>query len=258
MLDFKRTIWIDLAHAVESVAPAGQRVWDDPASVRKTLGDIVAVLPLTHAQIDAGVVAGSAQVNNGWRGMLEGTADGFLREMACAISDAFRPPKVWGVGLPCPKKVAAALGDISERAILKTGLQLAARLRLFRDAGAAFVAMDFCDTAFAEQERALAPIFRNAQMYGWTRALCVRDLEAGLAMSAHADAVLLIDSEENQLRDVWQRGVAIGGGLTERIWNGQMLAVPPPPRFLLFGRVPAQTAARAIVEAARTIASWRE
>lgn len=178
--------------------------------------------------------------------------------MACAINDAFRAPKVWGVGLPCPKTVAAALGDVSERAMLKTGLQLAARLRLFRDAGAALVAMDFCDTALAEQERALAPIFRNAQMYGWTRALCARDLEAGSAMSGRADAVLLIDSEENQLRDVWQRGEAIGGGLTERIWNGQALAVPAPPRFLLFGRVPAQTPARAIVEAARTIASWRE
>ena len=256
MLEINKTVWIALAHGVESVADAGAGVWREPAAVRKALGELLGVLALTHGQLDLEVMLGAEQAGDAWRSVIEGGADTSLRELTLAINDAFRPPKVWGVGLPAPGHVARMLGDESERATLKVGLQMASRLKMFRDAGAAFVTIDLSGVQFAEQERALAPILRNAGMYGWQRALCVPEAAAAVGLEDKADAILALDSEESGLRDGWQQGSAIGGGLTERFWKEGSLTGPPAPRFLLFGRIPGGTSPGAIVAAGRTISSW--
>ncbi len=257
MLEIDKTIWIGLAHGVQSVSGKGAAVWRDAAAMRKALGELVSVLPVTHGQIDLAALLGAdANAPEAWRTMLEGKSESAMGELAVAINDAFRPPKIWGVALPCPGALAATLGDASERGALKTGMQMAARLRLFRDAGASFVTIDLPDSNFAGQERALKPVLRNAEMYGWTRALCVPALADTAGLEGHADAVLALRADVAELDERWQHGSALGGGLTQEIWSGEKLAPRNSPRFLLFGRIPRDTPAHAIVEAARMISSW--
>ncbi len=257
MIEIDKIVWVGVAHGVESVSGAGAAVWRDPAAARKALGELLSVLPLTHGQIDLDAMLGSGEQGAAaWRSMLDGKSDDSLREITAAINDAFRPPAVWGVGLPCPDAVAALLGDVSERAVLKAGLQIAARLRLFRDAGASFAAIDLANANFAEHERALKPILRNAEMYGWKRALCVPTLADAVRLGDAADAALTLNSRVSELDSMWRQGSAIGGGLTEGVWAGEPLAARQAPRFFLFGRIPAGAPVPAIVDAARRISSW--
>ncbi len=258
MLEIDKTIWVGLVHGVESVSGAGAAVWRDPAAARKALGELLGVLPVTHGEIDVDAVLGARDADRaeGWRAMLEGKSEASMSELALALNDAFRAPRVWGVALPCPGSLAAALGDASERAALKIGMQMAARLKLFRDAGASFLTIDLANSNFAGEERALKPVLRNAEMYGWKRALCVPALADTAATESVADAVLALRAEASELDARWLQGSAIGGGLGETIWSGEPLAPRQSARFLLFGRIPAGTPAHAIVDAARMISAW--
>ncbi len=258
MLEIDKTIWIGLARGVESVSGAGAAVWREPAAARKALGELLGVLPVTHGEIDADAVIGARDADRatGWRAMLEGKSEAAMSELALAINDAFRAPRTWGVALPCPGALAAMLGDGSERAALKIGMQMAARLKLFRDAGASFITIDLANSNFAAEERALKPVLRNAEMYGWKRALCVPTLADTAGLESIADALLVLGAEVGELDARWQQGLALGGGLGEQTWSGQPLAPRHSARFLLFGRIPAGAPAHAIVGAARMISAW--
>src|SRR5439155_574942 len=117
---------------------------------------------------------------------------------------------VWGVGLPGPAEVAETFGDASERGVLKAGLQLASFLQGFREAGIGFVAIDL--TGAGVPAKAVAPIFRNAELYGWRRAAVVRD-ESGSGCGADISLVV---------RD----------GLSAGFWNGEEPFLPPSGRSL--------------------------
>ena len=258
MLEIDKTIWIGLARGVESVSGAGAAVWREPAAARKALGELLGVLPVTYGEFDAGAIIGARDADRaaGWRALLEGKSEAAMSEMALAINDAFRAPKTWGVALPCPGALAALLGDGSERAALKIGMQMAARLKLFRDAGASFLTMDLANSKFAAEERALKPVLRNAELYGWKRALCVPALADTAGLESVGDALLVLDAEVGELDARWQQGLALGGGLGEQIWSGRPLAPRQSANFLLFGRIPAGAPAHAIVDAARMISVW--
>lgn len=257
MLQIDKTIWVGVAHGVESVSGAGAAVWQNPAAARKALGELIGVLPVSHGEIALSAMLGAdASAPEAWRALLDGESQGAIAELALAISDAFRQPKSWGVALPCPTSIAAALGDASERGALKIGMQIAARLRVFRDAGASFITVDLPDANFAAQERALKPVLHNAELYGWKRALCVPSLADTAGLQGRADAVLVLRAGPQELDETWRQGLALGGGLTPETWSGEPLAPRRSPRFLLFGRIPAGTPAHAIVDAARMISSW--
>jgi len=247
---------VDVTNAVESIAGVGPGVWDNPALVRKTLGEIRGVLPATHAQIDVGALVHPRGVIGSWQRLLEGNCGQLLGEVTRAIDDAFQPPVTWGLSVPCPKKIATLLGDDTDRSVLKAGLQTAAVLRSFRNFRLGFVTVALNGSSFAGQERALAPILRNAQLYGWIRAFGVSSLAEVAQVLLEADAALVAESEMPQLEGFWEKGEPVGGALSAAIWKGQLLPPPAPTQFFLFGTIPAGTPAARIVEVGRAVRSW--
>ncbi|HYA34473.1 MAG TPA: hypothetical protein VEF03_02585 [Candidatus Binataceae bacterium] len=256
MLAFEKTIWISLTHGIDSVSGIGASVWSDPAMVRKALGEILGVLPVTHGEIDLGAMIGVGESRaDSWKAALEGKSEARLREIADAISDAFRPPRVWGISVPAPKRLAALLGGDSDRAALKAGMQLASCLRALRESGVGFLTIDFRGVQYASPDKPSGPVMRNAEMYGWKRALRFDTLDTGLSARADADAVLLGGAAIDELKSSWAGGDAIGGGLTVQFWKGEAAILSLPGRFFLYGEIPEDTPAAAIVEAGRTLGS---
>jgi len=182
----------------------------------------------------------------------------FLSELALAVSDAVRPPAVWGLGLPGSKPVAASLGDESERGILKAGLQLASFLQIFRESRVGFVSVDLSNTKPLGVERTIAPVLRNSEMYGWLRAVCVSDLGALGESPAGADVVLVRNAGLSELRPLWNRGESVGGGLSGEFWDGREFENGPPQKCLLYGETPEGISPKTIVEAGRMLRSWLE
>jgi hypothetical protein len=228
-----RSIWLRVANGVESLSGQGPRVWNEPPAVANALRELLSVLPLTHAQIDLAALRGRSEPRAQWKAMLarEGDWNELLRELVAAVGDAVRGRAAWGLGLPGPDAVADELGDPSERGVLKAGLQLAGFLQGFREAGVGFVSVDL--TGASVSEKAVAPIFRNAQMYEWKRAAIVRDDSS----SAAGAEIRLVD------------------GLTEGFWTAEE---PAPQAPTLFGEIPSDIEPAAIVAAGRKLERWKE
>lgn len=255
MLGRDRSVWLQVAHGVESLAEGGGGVWREPAAVRKALGELLGVFPATHVQVDLAALLRAPETGTGWASLLgrSGAWGTLLAELALAISDAVRPPAVWGLGLPGPQTVAASLEDASERGVLKAGLQLASFLQTFREARVGFVSVDLRGTEPGGVERALASVFRNSGMYGWLRAVCVDGIEALGSSRMGAEVILLSDAGISELRPLWERGEPVGGGLGDAFWAGQGLAGSLPQRCLLYGEIPEGISPKAIVEAGRQL-----
>jgi hypothetical protein len=258
MLGQDRSVWLQVANGVKSLAENGRGVWAEPAAVRKVLGELLGVFPVTHVQIDIAAVLRSGDTDSDWASLLSrsGHWGVLLPELALAVTDAVRPPMVWGLGLPGPQEVAVSLGDESERSVLKAGLQLAAFLQVFRASRLGFVTVDLRNTGVSGMERAITPIFRNSEMYGWLGAICVRDLAARRGSLAGAKVTLVHDGKFAELLPLWERGEVVGGGLSGELWNGGGLGGDPPQKCLLYGEVPERASAKTIVETGRILRSW--
>ena len=228
-----RSIWLRVANGVESLSGQGPRVWNEPPAVANALRELLSVLPITHVEIDLATLRRRHEPRAQWKAMLsrEGDWHELLRELVAAVDDAVRGRAAWGLGLPGPDGVADELGDPSERGVLKAGLQLAGFLQGFREAGVGFVSVDL--TGARVSEKAVAPIFRNAQMYGWKRAAIVGDDSA----SAAGAEVRLVDR------------------LSERLWTADE---PAPQGPTWFGEIPPGIEPAAIVAAGRKLQRWRE
>jgi hypothetical protein len=257
MSGLEQAVWLRVASGVESLSEAGVRVWRDPARARKALGELLGVFPATHVQVDlAALLRGEAEPS--WAALLarDGPWGELLNELVLALGSALRPPAVWGLGLPSPKVVAASLGDESERGVVKAGLQLASFLQVVRAAPIGFVAVDVGILPASADRRAINPIFRNGEMYGWRRAVCVEGLESLPTPRPDGEIALAQTDDLPALCSLWERGELVGGGLGARFWAGEPFERTAPPRFLLYGSVPEAVAPRAIVEAGRQLRAW--
>jgi hypothetical protein len=254
MLDGKqRSVWLRVASGIETLSGLGRGVWNEPAAGRNALRELLSVLPVTHVQVDLAALRRRSDPESDWKTVLSRGADwaDLLRETAAATADAARGRAAWGLGMPSPAAVAAELGDSSERGMLKTGVQLAGFLQGLREAGLAFVALDLATGAVAE--KAIAPLLRNAEMYGWRRAVVLGDIAQA---SAGAEIRLAAGQDYQTLAGAWERGELIGGGLDGAFWAGQALPRPAPSRALVFGEIPAGLEAAAIVAAGRALREW--
>ncbi|MEA2626905.1 MAG: hypothetical protein QOD06_2950 [Candidatus Binatota bacterium] len=247
----EREVWIAAAAAVEALAGTAS-VWCEPPRVRKELAELLGALPATHVAVDLAAIL-AADPAGGWGALLGRAApwNDRLPELAQAIASATAGRAAWGFVLPAPRTVASALGDASERGIVKAGLQLAGLLQHVRDAGLHFVALDVFTAA---ETRAVGPILKNAALYGWRRAIRVADLAA--ERSAQPDLWLVEDAEAAVLAPLWTAGERVAGGLGRRFWTAAHLEGAAPARFLLYGTVPAETEPGAIVAAGRALRQW--
>lgn len=247
-----RSIWIRAGAGVETLSGMGPAVWNEPAAVRNALREMLSVLPATHLEIDLASLRRRSDPAAEWKTIL-GRGDGFgelLAEMVQAIGDAVRGRAEWGIGLPGPHVVAESLGDVSDRGVLKAGLQLASFLQGLREAGIDLVALDVTGAAVAE--KTVAPFFRNAEMYKWRRAV-IRSEDEPLA---GAEIRLVETLAYAALLPRWEAGELVGGGLGPAFWSGEPLPQPAPPRALLYGEVPFAAEAAAIVAAGRGLSAW--
>jgi len=249
----QRCVWLRVGSGVESLSGLGPAVWNEPAVVRNALREMLSVLPVTHLQLDLGRLLERSDPPSTWGSLLGRGADwaGLLGETAAATADAVRGIAEWGIGLPSPAVVAEELGDASDRAVLKAGLQLASFLQGLREAAVGFVAVDL--SAASVPDKVVAPLFRNAEMYGWHRAAVVG------AAGQHVGGVeirLVRGSGYAEVCEFWARGERVGGGLDGAFWAGETLPEPAPPQALLFGEIPAGTEAAGIVAAGRRLTLW--
>jgi hypothetical protein len=249
----KRSVWLRVGAGIETLSGVGRSVWNEPASARNALRELLSVLPATHVQIDLASLRRRSDPESGWKILLSRGEDwsDLLRETAAATTDAVRGHATWGLGMPSPALVAAELGDSSERGVLKAGLQLAGFLQGVREGGLGFVALDLASGAVAD--KAVAPLLRNAEMYGWQRAVVLP--EVGEA-SPGGEIRLAAGQDFQSLTGRWERGELVGGGLDESFWSGQALPQPAPSCALLYGTIPEGLEAAAIVAAGRGLRAW--
>lgn len=250
--ELERTVWIRVGPGVETLSGMGPAVWNEPAAVRNALREMLSVLPATHLQVDLASLRGRSDPPADWKTVLArgGGFGELLGEMVQAVGDAVRGRAAWGLGFPGPGVVAEALGDVSERGVLKAGLSLASFLQGVRESGIAFVAVDLGAAPVAE--KTVAPFFRNAEMYGWRRA-AVRTEDAPVS---GADVRLVEGLAYEAALAHWQVGDLVGGGLGAAFWSGEPLPQPPPSRALLYGAIPPGVEAAGIVAAGRALSSW--
>jgi hypothetical protein len=256
MLDGRqRSVWLRVAAGIETLSGVGRGVWNEPAAGRNALRELLSVLPATHVQIDLAALRRRSDPPSDWKIVLSRGGDwlDLLRETAAANTDAVRGRATWGLGMPSPAVVAVDLGDSSERGILKAGLQLAGFLQGFREAGLGFIALDLGNGVLPD--KAVAPLLRNAEMYGWRRAIVLADVhQPGVG----AEVRLVAGQDWQTLVDGWERGELVGGGLDKMFWGGQALPRPAPTRALLYGTIPEDLEAAAIVAAGRELRAWME
>lgn len=253
-MSIDRAVWVRVASGVESLSEKGNRVWADPAHVRKALRELLSVVPITHAQIDLAPVLRACGRAEDWGGFFKPDPQWaeLLAELALAVGSAAHPA-TWGLGLPDPTRVAQALGDETERGLVKAGLQLASALQRFRQASLGFVSI-----AITRQEegRAIGPVLRNAQMYGWARAVTVPTLAVLQNQGSNADFTLVEEMDVAEVLPRWVEGEAMGGGLGSFFWNDQRAEIVMPERFLLYGTIPSGISPQTIVQAGRKLRSW--
>lgn len=256
MLDGRqRSVWLRVAAGIETLSGVGRSVWNEPAAGRNALRELLSVLPATHVQIDLAALRRRSDPRSDWKTVLARSGDwsDLLRETAAATADALRDRAAWGFGMPSPAEVAEELGDSSERGVLKAGLQLASFLQGLREAGLGFVTLDL--STGAVPDKAVAPFLRNAELYGWRRAIVLRDTDQP---SAGAEIRLAAGQDFQVLASAWQQGELLGGGLDETFWAGQPPPRPAPVRALLYGTVPEGLEAAAIVGRGRALREWLE
>ncbi|MCZ6874971.1 MAG: hypothetical protein O7G88_15840 [bacterium] len=256
MADQARIIWLHVAPGVESLAH-GRQVWTQPAAVRKALGELLSVCPATHVQIDLSALVAAGQEAANWPAFLKREAawSELLPELTLAISDAVTP-RTWGLGLPTLPLLAAALGDTSERGLLKAGMQAAAFLQNFRQSSVGFVTLDWPQDVDAGRGRCAAPIFRNSHMYGWQRAVSLAD-PSGLAHAPQeVDLRLIKDFSLAEVQPLWTQGERVGGGLTKAFWTTPQLPSFAPSSYVLYGNIPEDITPQQLVEAGRTLHTW--
>lgn len=256
MADQTRIIWLHVAAGVESLAN-GRQVWTQPAAVRQALAELLSVCPATHVQIDLGALVAAGQEPANWPAFLKKEApwNELLPELTLAISDAITA-RSWGLGLPALPLLAEALGDTSERGVLKAGMQAAAFLQNFRASSVSFVTLDWPQDVDARSGRCAAPIFRNSQMYGWQRAVCLTD-QSGLAHAPQeVDLSLIKDFPLAEVRPLWTQGERVGGGLTKTFWTTPQLPSRAPSSYVLYGNIPEDITPQQLVEAGRTLHTW--
>jgi hypothetical protein len=253
MLTQDRTIWLQVTHAIEALSASGRAVWSQPSAVQKALGELLGVFPATHVQLNLDALFHPGDGKEDWAALLSrsGQWSAFLSELALAITEAVRPPVVWGIGLPGPQYVAASLGDTSERGVVKAGLQVASFLQALREARVGFVTVDLRGTAVASMERAIAPVFRNSGMYGWKRAVCADDIIAISGSFAGADIGLVPSATITELSSLWNEGKLVGGGCSAAFWTNGSLEEKLPAKFFLYGEAPEGIAPKVLVEAGR-------
>jgi hypothetical protein len=254
MLDGRqRSVWLRVASGIETLSGLGRSVWNEPAAGRNALRELLSVLPATLVQLDVDAMRRRSEPAADWKTVLSRAADwsDLLRETAAATTDAVRGCAVWGLGMPNPAAVAGELGDSSERGVLKAGLQLAGFLQGLREAGLGFVALDLGGGAVAD--KAVAPLLRNAEMYGWRRAVV---LASAAQASFGAEVRLVPGLDIRTLVAAWEKGELLGGGLDGAFWTAQQLPSPAPARALLYGTVPESLEAAAIVGAGRALREW--
>lgn len=249
----ERSVWMRVAGGIERLSGLDAKVWNEPAAARNALRELLSVVPVTHVQVDLAALRRRTDPATDWKMLLTRGADWaeLLRECVAALDDAVRGRAVWGIGLPSPARVAADLGDASERGVLKAGLQLASFLQGFREAGLGFIAVDLAGGA--APDKVVAPALRNAEMYGWRRAVVVPTLAEG---ASGAEIRLVCEAADDDLAAAWARGELVGGGLGERFWKGGEVPAPPGSPALLFGAIPRDAEAADIVAAGRKLASW--
>lgn len=248
-----RSVWVRVGAGIETLSGAGASAWNEPAVVRNSLREILSVLPLTHVELDLARWLRRTDPPSTWDALLARAGDwaSLLGETAAATGDAVRGIAEWGVGLPAPSTVASALGDTSERGLVKAGLRSASFLQALRESGIRFVTVDLAGTA--PPDRALAPVFRNAELYGWRRAAIVGAVAEAVE---GAEVRLVRGGSVAEVRESWQQGESVGGGLDAAFWAGGELPDAAPPRALLFGEIPPGIDAAAIVAAGRRLARW--
>src|SRR5262245_62229451 len=203
MLDGRqRSVWLRVGAGVETVSGIGRAVWNEPAAARNSIRELLSVLPATQVQIDLASLRRRSDPQSEWKTVLARAGDwsDLLRETAAATTDAVRGRATWGLGMPSPALVAAELGDSSERGVLKAGLQLAGFLQAVREGGLGFVALDLASGVVAD--KAVAPLLRNAEMYGWRRAVVLP--EVGEA-SPGAEIRLAAGQDFQSLTGRWER-----------------------------------------------------
>ena len=231
-----REIWLRVANGVAILSGRGRAVWNEPPAIASALRELLSVVPLTHAEIALEVLRHRQEPAADWRALLsrEGDWAELLRETVAAVADAASGRAAWGFGLPNPADVAQSLGDASDRGLTKAGILLASFLQAFREARLDFVAVDL--TRSQTSDKVIAPVFRNAQMYGWKRVAIVLDAAANVA---GADVRL-----------------AGGDALPASFWNGDANALAPE-RETIYGEIPSGIDAAAIVAAGRNLERWR-
>ena len=229
-----RAVWLRVASGVETLSGRGPRVWNEPPAVAAALRDLLSVVPLTHAVIDLDRLRYRSEPVAEWKTVLsrEGDWPGLLQETVAAISDAVRGRAHWGLALPSPAEVAASSGDASDRALTKAGVSLASFLQPLREARLDFIAVDLGGAAASD--KIVAPLFRNAQMYGWRRIAIVDD-EASAPPGAD---VRLLGRDR----------------LPPSFWKGDSVA--PSDRDVVHGEIPPGIDAAAIVAAGRRLENW--
>ncbi len=256
MLGADHTVWGGVSPAVECLAGQGGAVWTNAALVRKTLAELLAVFPATHVQLDLAALIAARELD--WSGLLT-TVDpwpGLLQEFGLAVGSAVNEPRAWGLGLPGPTTLATALGDNTERGVLKAGVRLAGLLQLFRALPVGFVTVDLSSEDSASGTRSLRGIFRNAQLYGWKTAVRLDTLERREQMPRTNEVCLIEGVRPDQLQLLWSEGRLVGGGLYGEFWQTGRPACALPSRCLLYGTVPTDVTARALVEAGRGLQAW--
>jgi hypothetical protein len=254
MLDGRqRSIWLRVASGIETLSGLGRGVWNEPAAGRNALRELLSVLPATHVQLDLAAMRRRTEPATEWRTVLSRAADwpDLLRETAAATTDAVRGRASWGLGMPSPAAVAGELGDSSERGVLKAGLQLASFLQGLREAGLGFISLDLGSGAVPD--KAVAPLLRNAEMYGWSRAVVLANIAQA---SPGAEVRLVPGIDFRTLAAAWEKSELLGGGLDGAFWSGQPLPSPALGRALLYGTIPEGLEAAAIVGAGRALREW--
>lgn len=250
-----RSVWLRGERAVEGVGGLGPAIWSRPPEVRRAIAELAGVFPLTHLALDLDAIRGAAGPEASWKALLAraGGWNEHLAELVPAIGSALRTPCAFGFALPDPRRVAAELGDTSDRGALKAGLQVASFLQGLRAAGLAFVVVLLEGAPSPETARAVTPVLRNAGLYGWRRAVELPGPDTPLP--PEADLRLVPGTTLAVVEPAWSRGEEVGGGL-ESVWTSEGLGGKAPPSLCLYGAPPARIDAAAMVAAGRRLREW--
>ena len=251
-LEGRRVVWLRVGAGLASLA-GDDRLWSEPAAVRKALLELVGVFPATHLEIDLAAVR-AAGGDDAWETLLAASGEwkGHLGELCAAVGDALGGRGTWGITLPDPRSVNSE-GEGSEKAALKSGLQLAGSLRHLRETSIGFVTIDLASSPPPGLEKALAPTLRNAQLYGWGRAIAVGGAEEAERWASAVDVVLVRDAGVAALEAERRAGRRVVGGLDGRFWSEGRLDASCPAGGLLFGILPPGVEAKQVVERGREL-----